>query len=122
MVRDKKILGLPVTQAISLATFIAGVISVWVHLEIQIAAINVEIINLKKNVEAHCTENRKELDALKVDIKSDTREILKKIDEIQVYLRNQSKCRCLKYVDRFGPKKSTKGGPKWQQGKISMRT
>ncbi len=50
MVKDKKIFGLPVPQAISLATFIAGVISVWIHLEIQIAAINVEIINLKKNM------------------------------------------------------------------------
>jgi formiminotetrahydrofolate cyclodeaminase len=90
MVKDSKILGIPVVQAISLATFIAGIISVWVHLEIQIAAINVEIINLKKNEEQHCADNRKELDALKVDIKSDTREILKKIDEIQVYLRNQS--------------------------------
>ena len=89
MVRDTKIFGLPVLQAISLATFIAGIISVWVHLEIQIAAINVEIINIKKNVEAHCTENRKELDALKIDIKSDTREILKQVNEIQVYLRNQ---------------------------------
>jgi len=89
MVRDKKIFGLPVTQAISLATFIMGVISVWVHLEIQIAAINVEIINLKKNIEQHCSDNRKELDVLKVDIKSDTREILKQINEIQVYLRKQ---------------------------------
>jgi len=89
MVRDTKIFGLPMPQAISLATFIAGIISVWVHLEIQIAAINVEIINIKKNVEAHCTENRKELDALKIDIKSDTREILKQVNEIQVYLRNQ---------------------------------
>jgi hypothetical protein len=88
MDKDKKIFCLPFPQAISLATFIAGVISVWIHLEIQISAINVEIINLKKNVEQHCTENRKELDALKIDIKSDTREILKKIDEIQVYLRN----------------------------------
>jgi len=90
MVKDKKIFGLPVPQAISLATFIAGVISVWIHLEIQIAAINVEIINLKKNMEQHCADNRKELDALKIDIKSDTREILQKIDEIQIYLRNHS--------------------------------
>lgn len=35
-------------QAISLATFIMGVISVWVHLEIQITSVNVEIVNLKK--------------------------------------------------------------------------
>jgi phage host-nuclease inhibitor protein Gam len=89
MVRDSKIFGIPILQAISLATFIAGIISVWVHLEIQIAAINVEIINLKKNVEQHCADNRKELDALKIDIKSDTREILKKIDEINLYLRKK---------------------------------
>ena len=84
-----KIFGIPAVQVITLATFIMGVISVWIHLEIQIAAINVEIINLKKIVEAHCSENRKELDALKVDIKSDTREILKKIDEINLYLRKK---------------------------------
>jgi phage host-nuclease inhibitor protein Gam len=89
LVKSAKIFGLPILQAISLATFIMGVISVWIHLEIQIAAINVEIINLKKNVEAHCGENRKELDALKIDIKSDTREILKKIDEINLYLRKK---------------------------------
>jgi len=89
LVKSAKIFGLPILQAISLSTFIMGVISVWIHLEIQIAAINVEIINLKKNVEAHCSENRKELDALKIDIKSDTREILKQINEIHVYLRKK---------------------------------
>jgi len=89
MTRNTKIWGIPVIQAISVATFIMGIISVWVHLEIQIAAINVEIINLKKNADAHSAENRKEIDALKIDIKSDTREILKQINEIQVYLRNQ---------------------------------
>ena len=89
MVKETKIFGFPILQAISLATFIAGIISVWVHLEIQIAAINVEIINLKKNVEQHIADNRNEIDALKIDIKSDTREILKQVNEIQVYLRNQ---------------------------------
>ena len=89
MVKDTRILGLPIPHAVSLVTFVAGVISVWVHLEIQIAAINVEIVNIKKNLDQHITDNRKEIDILKVDIKSDTREILKQINEIQIHLRNK---------------------------------
>ena len=87
--KEWKIFGLPFPHAISLLTFIAAIISVWVHLEIQIASLNVEIINIKKNMETYSNDYRKEMDALKVDIKSDTREILKQVNEIQIYLRKK---------------------------------
>jgi len=92
MDKDQKmkptIFGIPVPQAISFLTFLIAIVSIWVHMEIRLAEINVEIINMKQDLQAHKIENTKDFDVLRGDIKSDTREILKKIDEIQIYLRN----------------------------------
>jgi len=82
------IFGIPLPQAISLITFLIAVISIWVHMEIRLAEINVELVNMKQDLHSHKVENTKDFDVLRGDIKSDTREILKKIDEIQIYLRN----------------------------------
>ena len=82
------IFGIPVPQAISLLTFLVVIISIWVHMEIRLAEINVEIVNIKQDLLAHKIDNRNDFGIIRTDIKSDTREILKKIDEIQIYLRN----------------------------------
>jgi len=82
------ILGIPVPQAISLFTFLVAIISIWIHMEIRLAEINIEIVNMKQDLQAHKIENRNDFGIIRTDIKSDTREILKKIDEIQIYLRN----------------------------------
>ena len=92
MDKDQKmkptIFGIPVPQAISLLTFLIAIISIWVHMEIRLAEINVEIVNMKQDLQAHKIDNRNDFGIIRTDIKSDTREILKKIDEIQIYLRN----------------------------------
>jgi len=92
MDKDQKmkptIFGIPVPQAISLLTFLVVIISIWVHMEIRLAEINVEIVNIKQDLLAHKIDNRNDFGIIRTDIKSDTREILKKIDEIQIYLRN----------------------------------
>jgi hypothetical protein len=85
------IFGLPLPQAISLFTFLVAIISIWVHMEIRLAEINIEIENLKQDLSTHKTDNRKDLDAFRSEIRSDTREIIRKIDEIQIYLRNKPK-------------------------------
>ena len=82
------ILGIPIAQAISLFTFLIAIVSIWVHMEIRIAEINVEIANMKQNLLLHKADNQNDIDLIRSDIKSDTKEILKKIDEIQIYLRN----------------------------------
>ena len=82
------ILGMPIVQAISLFTFLIAIISIWVHMEIRIAQINVELTNMKQDFLLHKTDNRKDLLLIRSDIKTDTKEILKRIDEIQIYLRN----------------------------------
>jgi len=82
------ILGMPLAQAISLLTFLIAIVSIWVHMEIRIAEINVELTNLKQDLLLHKEDNRKDLDLIRSDIKTDTKEIIKKIDEIQIYLRN----------------------------------
>ena len=87
--KEWKIFGLPLPQAISLFTFSLAIISIWVHMEIRLAEINVEIMNMKQDVHAHKVDNSKDLDLIRTDIKSDTREILKQIDEIQIYLRKK---------------------------------
>ena len=83
------IFGLPLPQFISLLTFLIAVISIWVHMEIRLAEINVEIINLKQDLLLHKSDNRKDLDLIRADIKSDNKEILRKIDEIQIYILNR---------------------------------
>ena len=88
MIKEWKIFGLPLPQAISLLTFLVAIISVWVHMEIRLAEINVELTNLKQDLIFHKSDNSREIETLRSDIKSDTREILKKIDEIQIYLRD----------------------------------
>ena len=82
------ILGIPIAQAISLFTFLIAIVSIWVHMEIRIAEINVEIANMKQDLLLHKADNQYDIDLIRSDIKSDTKEILKKIDEIQIYLRN----------------------------------
>ena len=88
MTTKSTILGMPITQAISLFTFLIAIISIWVHMEIRIAQINVELTNMKQDFLLHKTDNRKDLLLIRSDIKTDTKEILKRIDEIQIYLRN----------------------------------
>ena len=85
------IFGLPLPQAISLFTFLVAIISIWVHMEIRLAEINVELSNLKQDLVFHKADNLKDFETLRYDLKSDTKEILRKIDEIEVYLRNNSK-------------------------------
>ena len=80
--------GLPLAQAIALFSFLTAIISIWIHLEISLTELNVEIVNLKQDLMIHKSENRKDFETLQTDINTDTKEILRKIDEIQIYLRN----------------------------------
>ena len=79
---------MPLAQAISLFTFLVVIVSIWVHMEIRIAEINVEIANMKQDLLLHKADNQNDINLIRSDIKTDTKEILKKIDEIQIYLRN----------------------------------
>jgi len=88
MTMKSNILGMPLSQAISLFTFLLAIISIWVHMEIRLAELNVEITNLKQDLLLHKTDNTRNFDIIRSDIKADTKEILKRIDEIQIYLRN----------------------------------
>jgi len=78
-------MGLPLPQAIGFFSFIIAIVSIWVHMEISIAELNIENVNLKQNLEVHKVDNRKDFD----DMRGDIKEILRKIDEIQIYLRNR---------------------------------
>jgi len=82
------ILGMPIAQSISLFTFLVAIISIWIHMEIRIAEINVEIANMKQDLLLHKADNQNDINLIRSDIKTDTKEILKRIDEIQIYLRN----------------------------------
>ena len=87
--KEWKIFGLPLPQAISLFTFLVAIISIWVHMEIRLAEINVELSNLKQDMIFHKSDNSREIEILRAELKTDTKEILRKIDEIQIYLRNK---------------------------------
>jgi len=89
--KEWKIFGMPMPQAISLLTFIVAIVSIWVHIEIRLAEINVELFNMKQDLILHKSDNRKDLELLRTDLKGDTKEILRKIDEIQIYLRDNPK-------------------------------
>jgi len=89
--KEWKIFGMPMPQAISLLTFLVAIVSIWVHIEIRLAEINVELFNMKQDLILHKSDNRKDLELLRTDLKGDTKEILRKIDEIQIYLRDYPK-------------------------------
>jgi hypothetical protein len=86
--RTSTLLGLTVPQFFSLVSFLIAVISIWVHMEIRLAEINVEIINMKQDLVVHKSDNRKDMDLIRSDIKADNNEILGKIDQIQLYILN----------------------------------
>ena len=91
MTSRKAIEGLNLSQLVSIAGFIIGVVTIWIHLEICIAEINVDLTNLKQDMIMHKTDNRKDMEILRNDINSNIREILRKTDEMQIYLRNSKK-------------------------------
>ncbi|MCK9422170.1 MAG: hypothetical protein M0Q38_06200 [Bacteroidales bacterium] len=82
------IFGLPLAQAIGLFSFLIAIISIWVHMEIRLAELNIEIVNLKQDMMIHKADNRKDMEILHTEINTDMKEIIRKIDEIQIYLRN----------------------------------
>jgi hypothetical protein len=81
--------GLPLPHLVSLGSFAIVVISIWIHLEIRIAEINVELANLKQDMIFHKSENRRDFEVIHSDFNTGTTEVLKRIDEIQIYLRNR---------------------------------
>ena len=83
------IFGLSLPQFMSLSSLIAGVVSIWIHLEIRIAEINVDITNLKQEMIFHKSDNQREFENFRNDLSSDMREIIRKVDEIQIYLRKK---------------------------------
>jgi len=59
------IAGMTLSQAISLAGLIIAFITIWIHLEVRIAEVNVEIINIKQDLISHKSGNRKDLELLR---------------------------------------------------------
>ena len=80
------IFGIPLSQVISSASFIICVVSIWIHLEVRLAEVNIEIENLKQDINVHKSDNRRDYELLH----NDMNEISGKIDEIQIYLRNKN--------------------------------
>ena len=81
--------GMPLPQAIGFFSFLVIIISIWFHMEISIAELNVEIANVKQDLVVHKADNRRDFETLRAEINTDTKEILRKVDEIQIYLRNR---------------------------------
>jgi len=81
--------GIPLPHLISLASFLVGIVSIWIHLEIRIAEINVELDNLKEDLVFHKSDNRRDFEMMHNEINTQTQEIIRKIDEIQIYLRDR---------------------------------
>ena len=78
-----------VPQAVSIAGFIIGFVTIWIHLEIRIAEVYVDLTNLKQDMIVHKTDNRKDMEILRSENNNNTKVILEKVDEIQIYLRNK---------------------------------
>jgi hypothetical protein len=85
------IAGMTITKLVSLSGFLIGFMTIWIHLEISIAQINVDLANLKQDMIMHKSDNRKDMETLRIENAGNTREILMKVDEIQIYLRNNKK-------------------------------
>jgi len=83
--------GVGLAKLATIASFVLGFITIWIHLEIRIAEINVEIFNLKQNLLQYKSDNRQDMEIMRSENTSNTRVILNKVDEIQIYLRNSRK-------------------------------
>jgi len=57
-------------------------------MEIRLAEINVEIVNLKQDLFVHKSDNRKDMEMIRSHINADNNEILGNIDQIQLYILN----------------------------------
>ncbi|MCK9422208.1 MAG: hypothetical protein M0Q38_06390 [Bacteroidales bacterium] len=86
----RTLFGLPFPQAIGLFTLLVILVSIWVHMEIRLAELNVEIVNLKQDMMTHKADNRRDVEILRSDLNTDMKEIIRKIDEIQIYLRKNN--------------------------------
>jgi len=71
----------------SFFSFLIAIISIWVDMEIRLAELNVEIVNLKQDLMVHKSDNRKDFETLRLDIHTDIREILRRMDD--VYLKRK---------------------------------
>ena len=83
--------GVGLAKLTTIASFVLGFLTIWIHLEIRIAEINVEIFNLKQNLLQYKSDNRQDMEVMRSENTSNTRVILNKVDEIQIYLRNSRK-------------------------------
>ena len=83
------IFGLPLAHFMSLSTLTAGFVSIWIHLEIRIAQIEVDITNLKQEMTWHKSENIRDFENLRNDLRNDNKEIIRKVDEIHIFLRKR---------------------------------
>ncbi|MEI7663599.1 MAG: hypothetical protein WCK34_15430 [Bacteroidota bacterium] len=81
--------GLSLSQLVGVAGFIIGCVTIWIHLEVRIAEINVDLTNLKQDILTHKSDNRRDFETLRSDISKSSEEILRKVDEIQIYLRDK---------------------------------
>ena len=88
MTTRSTLFGLSRSQSVSIISFLLALASVWTHMEIRIAEINVDLVNLKQNLVQHKTDNHNDFDILRNAMNDDTKEIIHKIDEIQIYLRD----------------------------------
>jgi len=86
----RTLFGLPFPQAIALFSFLVVLVSIWVHMEIRLAELNIEIINLKQDILIHKTDNRRDMEILRSELNTDMKEIIRKIDDIQIYLRKNN--------------------------------
>jgi len=80
---------MPLPQAIGFFSFLIAIVSIWFHMEISLAELNIEISNVKQDLVIHKADNRRDFETLRTEINTDTKEILREVDEIQIYLRNR---------------------------------
>ena len=80
---------MPLPQAIGFFSFLIAIISIWFHMEISLAELNIDISNVKQDLIIHKADNRRDFETLRAEMNTDTKEILRKVDEIQIYLRNK---------------------------------
>lgn len=83
--------GINLSQIISFIGLIMGFFAIWLNIEVRLAAINVDLTNLKQDMIIHKSDNRKDLETLRNENNSNTRELIRKVDEMQIYLRKEGK-------------------------------
>jgi hypothetical protein len=89
--KNKTIFGIEVPLFIFLFSLALSLITFYVHIEVCITKLDIELAELRNDYLRHIQSNSADFSDIKATFEARNKEIIKKIDDIQTFLLTQSK-------------------------------